>query len=95
MESSGGKSPLPRSMWPKILEKAFEPSDNFSFAKDPTGVHYCTYLLRNGPALASRTNFGVASMLSSSSNGDGDAKGKGKNPYKHKFAVVTREDDRG
>ena len=63
VESRGNMKPLLLSMWPNLLEKAFESRK----AKGPTGLH-C--LLRNGPALANRIGF---------CGGDGNAKEKNPN----------------
>ena len=95
--------PLPLSMWPYLLERAFETSDRiggYETTNDPTGLHY---LLCNGPALSSRTGFGgVTTSLfsSSSSNDDDDDDANGKNPNQRKLTddvkgALARQDDRG
>jgi len=64
---------IPLSLWPTILERAYDKSDDSICAseipKNATGLYY---LLRNGPALVGRPSFGGNGRLVSSSDCNDD-----------------------
>ena len=90
VEGGGGHhvGSIPLSLWPTILERAYEESEYSicynEIPKNATGLHY---LLRNGPALAGRLSFGGNGrlLLSSSDGNDDDDSAKENAPKKRKF----------
>ena len=64
VEDRGDMRPVPLSLWPKILTRAYDELYN-----NPTVLYY---LLRNGPALAGRVTLDSTTAECEDGDGDGD-----------------------